>query len=35
VADVDWQWHIPLHTLADAEGNLGVASALNSLVAQL
>ena len=35
VADVDWQWHIPLHTLADAEGKLGGASALNSLVAQL
>ena len=35
VADVDWQWHIALHTLADAEGNPGGASALYSLVAQL
>ena len=35
MADVDWQWHIPLRDLADAEGNPGGLSALSSLVAQL
>ena len=35
VAEVDWHWHIPLRDLADAEGNPGGLSALNSLVAQL
>jgi diacylglycerol O-acyltransferase / wax synthase len=35
VADVDWQWHIPMRDLADAAGNPGGLSALNSLVAEL
>jgi len=35
VAEVDWQWHIPLRDVADAEGNPAGTSALNSLVTQL
>jgi len=35
VRQLDWQWHIPLRNLADAEGNPGGTSGLNSLVARL